>query len=113
MAVRALNSLAVALLAAASPACGNSRSSAQTVTVAIDPRTAALATGTSLTFTASVTGSSDTTITWSVQEGAAGGTVTAGTYTAPGSAGTYHVVATSTADPTRSATAATRARGGC
>jgi hypothetical protein len=60
-----------------------------------------------VTFTATVTGSSDRAATWSIQEGAAGGSVTAaGVYTAPATAGTYHVVATSHADPTRIATAA-------
>ena len=45
-------------------------------------------------------------VTWSVQEGAPGGSVTAaGVYTAPGTAGTYHLVATSQADATKSATA--------
>jgi hypothetical protein len=39
-------------------------------------------------------------VTWSIQEGAAGGTITpAGVYTAPATAGTYHVVATSQANP--------------
>ncbi len=46
-------------------------------------------------------------MTWSVQEGAAGGTVsTTGVYTAPANAGTYHVVATSQADTTKIATVA-------
>jgi hypothetical protein len=41
-----------------------------------------------------------------VQEGAAGGAITsAGVYTAPATAGNYHVVATSQADSTKSATA--------
>ena len=45
-------------------------------------------------------------MTWSVQEGAAGGTIDgAGTYTAPSSAGTFHVIATSVADNTESASA--------
>jgi hypothetical protein len=42
-----------------------------------------------------------------VLEGAAGGAVSAtGVYTAPSTGGTYHVIATSVADPSRSATAA-------
>jgi hypothetical protein len=45
-------------------------------------------------------------VTWSVVE-AAGGTVSAaGLYTAPGAAGSFHVKATSAADPTKSAQAA-------
>jgi Kelch motif/Galactose oxidase, central domain len=45
-------------------------------------------------------------VTWSIQEGTAGGTVSnAGDYTAPKTAGTYHIVAVSMEDPTQSATA--------
>jgi hypothetical protein len=47
-----------------------------------------------------------TAVTWAVQEGASGGSVDAsGNYAAPGAEGTYHVVARSVADPSRSATA--------
>ena len=46
---------------------------------------------------------------WSVQEGASGGTIDAtGRYTAPTAAGTYHVVATSVADPTKTDAAVVR-----
>jgi hypothetical protein len=42
-------------------------------------------------------------VTWTVREGAAGGSITsAGVYTAPQSTGTFHVVATSAADNTNS-----------
>jgi hypothetical protein len=48
-----------------------------------------------------------TAVTWAVQEGVSGGSVDAtGKYTAPGTEGTFHVVATSVADPSKSATAA-------
>jgi hypothetical protein len=60
--------------------------------------------GATQTFTASVTGTTNTAATWSVQEGAAGGSITsAGVYTAPFAAGTFHVVTTSQADTTKSA----------
>jgi hypothetical protein len=73
------------------------------VSVVVTPRTPSLKTGATVQLTASVTGTSDAAVTWTVQEGAAGGQVSAsGLYTAPGSAGTYHAVATSHADPTRS-----------
>ncbi|MBL9037911.1 MAG: hypothetical protein JNG84_05280 [Archangium sp.] len=53
-------------------------------------------------FTATVTGTANTMVTWAVQEGAPGGTVTnMGAYTAPSSSGTYHVVATSVDDTTK------------
>lgn len=45
-------------------------------------------------------------VTWAVDEGTAGGTITSdGLYTAPANVGTYHVTVTSIADPTKSATA--------
>ena len=53
-----------------------------------------------------VTASSVGGVGWSVQEGDAGGTIdSAGIYTAPEVTGLYHVVATSTADPAKSAVA--------
>jgi hypothetical protein len=62
--------------------------------------------GGTLQFTATVTGTSNTAVTWSVQQGAAGGSITAqGLYTAPAAEGTFVVAATSQADPTKSATA--------
>lgn len=57
-------------------------------------------------FTATVVNSTNQAVTWSVQEGSAGGTISAaGLYTAPSAVGSFHVVATSQADPTRSASA--------
>ncbi len=75
------------------------------IRVDLSPSAATLAAGESLALTAAVTGSVKT-LTWSVAEGTAGGSVTAaGVYTTPGTAGVYTVVATSTADPTKSGTA--------
>ncbi len=73
--------------------------------VAVSPTTASLPAATSLGFTATVGGAA-APVTWSVAEGDAGGTVTpAGVYTAPQSAGTYHVVARSASDAAQSASA--------
>jgi hypothetical protein len=78
-----------------------------TVAVSVFPGTASVAVGGTLTFSATVTGTSNTTVTWAVQEGAAGGSITpTGLYTAPATPGTYHVSATSAADPTKSDVAA-------
>jgi hypothetical protein len=56
--------------------------------------------------TATTSGTSSLGVNWSVQEGAAGGSITnMGVYTAPNASGTFHVMATSQADATRSATA--------
>jgi uncharacterized repeat protein (TIGR03803 family) len=56
------------------------------------------------TFIASAPGGG--TVTWGVQEGAAGGSVTsAGIYAAPSTTGTFHVVATNSANSAQTATA--------
>ncbi|PTL76864.1 hypothetical protein DAT35_47175 [Vitiosangium sp. GDMCC 1.1324] len=76
------------------------------VVVRIAPLGTQVVTGGTATFTAKVTGAEDTSVTWSIQEGEAGGSITAeGVYTAPATAGTYTIVATSVADPTRKGTA--------
>lgn len=74
------------------------------VTVTISPTTATVAQGASKTFKATVTGSSNTGVTWSVSSGG-GSITTAGVYTAPATAGTYIVTVTSKADTTKKATA--------
>ncbi len=86
--------------------CGGGSSANPSVGVSISPAATALAAGGAQTFTATVTGTILTSVTWSVEEGATGGTITsAGVYTAPTAAGTYHVIATSTADSTKTAAA--------
>jgi hypothetical protein len=78
------------------------------IVVAISPPEGSAVASGVVSFSALVTGttgSQSTAVTWSVQE-AGGGTVTAsGVYTAPGTAGLYHVVATSVADSTKTAVA--------
>ena len=57
------------------------------------------------TFAVTLVGPSETSVTWSVLEGASGGTIDAGgIYTAPLAPGIYHVVATSVYDTTRKVT---------
>jgi len=76
------------------------------VSVSVTPSAVTLATGGAARFTASVDGIADQSVLWSATEGLAGGSIDgAGAYTAPASAGTYHVVAMSKADPGKSATA--------
>jgi len=74
------------------------------IMVSLSPKTAATTTGGALTFSAVVTGTvagQSPGVTWSVQE-VGGGTVdTSGHYTAPATAGTFHVIATSVADTTK------------
>ena len=75
------------------------------VGMTISPSTATVTAKSTKTFTASVSNSANTQVTWSVVE-AGGGTITSsGVYTAPSTAGTYHVKAVSSADSTKSATA--------
>jgi hypothetical protein len=64
------------------------------------------ATPTSQVFGAMVTGATDSRVTWSVRESNGGSIGSGGTYQSPSVAGTYTVVATSTADPTKQGTAA-------
>jgi peptidoglycan/xylan/chitin deacetylase (PgdA/CDA1 family) len=72
---------------------------ANAIAVAVEPATVGLTTLATATFTAKVTGTTDSRVTWSVQEAAPAGAVTAaGLYTAPAVTGTFHVVATSVAD---------------
>ena len=77
------------------------------IAVQISPTVANIAPGAIQVFTASLNGSATTSaVSWAVTEGSAGGSVSnAGLYTAPAVVGTYHVVATSVADSTKSATA--------
>ncbi|ABC80982.1 hypothetical protein [Anaeromyxobacter dehalogenans] len=77
------------------------------VAVTVSPASGTVDACRTLTFTATVTGAASGAVTWSVQEGAAGGSITSGgVYTAPNAAGTYHVIATSQASGTASAVAA-------
>jgi hypothetical protein len=83
-----------------SPASSDAKTTAG---LAVSPNAATIAAGTSMTFTVRVTGLASKDVTWSVREGDAGGTIAAdGSYVAPATAGTHHVVATSVADPTKS-----------
>ena len=72
------------------------------VAVTISPKTTSTSLSGTRQFTATVTGSANTNVTWAVQEGTSGGTVdSTGKYTAPATAGTYHVVVTAAADTTK------------
>jgi parallel beta-helix repeat protein len=84
------------------------------VSVALSPGTASLTTGAAKSFVATVSGSTNTAVTWTV-DGIANGNSTVGTitgtgttvtYTAPTSAGNHSVAAKSQADTTKSASAA-------
>src|SRR6185437_8033886 len=82
----------------------------QGVKLTVSPTSAALFTGAQQQFTATITGTSNTSVIWAV-DGINGGNSTVGTvsssglYTAPASAGTHSVRATSAADASALATA--------
>ncbi len=92
------------------------KTGATTVTVKlavkVNPPTVNVAVNGTTTFTATVAGSTDQRVTWSVQESNGGSIAQDGTYSAPAAAGTFHVIATSVADPTRSGTATVNVQSG-
>ncbi len=81
------------------------------VAISVSPSSAIMPVNGMLQFTATVTGTDNTAVTWTV-DGVAGGNSTVGSinstglYTAPSSVGSHTVTATSAADPTKSASAA-------
>jgi hypothetical protein len=79
----------------------------RTVSISVTPPTVTLDQGAQRQFSAEVLGAANRTVAWSIEEGATGGAInaTTGLYTAPNRSGTFHVVATSQADPTRIARA--------
>ncbi|MFT3917145.1 MAG: GDSL-type esterase/lipase family protein [Anaeromyxobacteraceae bacterium] len=104
---------------AARDAAGNvsARSAPLSVTtldvVTVTPAEATTATGQPVALACTVDDPVDASCTWTVLEGDAGGRVTAtgpatGRYAPPSTTGTFHVVATSSAEPDRSATVTIR-----
>jgi pectate lyase len=77
-----------------------------TVAIAVSPQAVSVLTGNSVQLVATVTGSTDAGVTWSVTESGGGSVSSTGLYTAPTTPGSYHVVATSHADPSRTSSAA-------
>jgi hypothetical protein len=72
------------------------------LSISVSPSALSLSTGGQKQFSASVSGSSNTAVSWS----ASGGTITTGgLYVAPSTAGNYAIQAVSLADPTKSASA--------
>ena len=91
----ASNEFAVSETRLADPQC-------ESVVITIEPSSVTVAKGGTAQFTATVTGASDTSVTWS----AGGGSITQdGVYTAGSASGSFTVTATSVADPSVSAEA--------
>lgn len=110
--------VAVWMLHSSMPANSAAATAVPAVSVTISPDSAEVAAGKTFEFAATVTGTSDTRVAWTVQEGddggrivthgakAEGGTVSStAVYIAPHKPGTYHLLATSHADPQKSAQA--------
>jgi hypothetical protein len=99
---------AAVLLALAAAACGGASPESpqpaahQGVVVTLDPKNISIEPAGVATFTASVTGTIDLRVTWSSPD--AGGVDASGKYQAPTTPGSYRVVATSVADPSKSGT---------
>lgn len=90
------------------------------VTIAVSPSAPTLNVGGALTFTAAITGSTNTAVTWKV-DGILNGNATVGTlapsgntavYTAPATAGNHVILATSVADASKTSTASVTVQGG-
>jgi len=98
--------LAVGLACSLISCGGEGSNSINDVTVKIDPSETNVVVGGSKAFKATVSNANTQNVTWSVQE-QGGGTIDAdtGTYKAPNTAGTYHVMAESYANPLKSAVA--------
>ena len=78
----------------------------QQASVSVSPPTDVLGPAGVRAFSAQVTGAFHQNVTWSVQEGTSGGTITnQGLYTAPSNQGTFHAVATSVVNPGASSAA--------
>lgn len=90
------------------------------VSVTLSPTSATVTTGATQSFSATVSGSTNTAVSWTV-DGISGGSSTVGTvsgtgstitYTAPGSAGSHTLTATSAADTTKTASASISVQAG-
>lgn len=75
------------------------------ITVSISPKTVTVGTSKTVGFLATVTGTDDQSVTWSVVENGGGTVSDIGLYTAPQEPGTFHVRVSSVADPSVKATA--------
>src|SRR5512133_2604833 len=97
------------LVGCGGPSTTTTKAPPPVITVAVLPGDISVEQGATQQFSATVSGTSNQAVIWSTQEGSAGGTVSqTGLYSAPASAMDVHVVATSVADPSKSATALVR-----
>lgn len=103
---RAMSEIFLVLATVLFFACGGSGGGIPaSVAISVTPSTASVVAGATQQFNATVTGSSNQAVSWSVQESGGGSVSVAGLYTAPSAAGSFHVVAQSLADTAKSASA--------
>ena len=99
----------LALLSSAVAACGGGTAGGDpgtpAIAVVVQPPTASVPVSGAAAFTATVTSSVDTSVTWTVEPGGCGSVTQSGGYAAPATTGTCIVRATSRADPSRSGSA--------
>lgn len=95
------NTLNAIVTASATDVALTAQFTVQVVSIAISPAEVTIFTDHSQQFSATVTGTSTTDVTWSVRE-AAGGSVNASGFFVGQAVGDFHVVATSVADPSKS-----------
>lgn len=111
-AVRCVATLAVVLVIAGCGGGGGGGGSSNSLRVQVSPTSELMQIDAQHPFSAQVVGSADLGVNWSVQEANGGTAVQTGdntaTYTAPSQPGTYHVVATSRADSTKTSVAEVR-----
>jgi hypothetical protein len=105
------SALAITLVLSGCGSSGSSSNPSGPISVQLNQGSASLNVNTTTQFTATVQGTSNTAVTWTVDTIAGGnssvGTISAaGLYTAPSLAGSHTVTATSAADTTKSASAA-------
>ena len=75
------------------------------ISVSISPSSVTLLRNQTQQFTVSVTGTTNTAVTWNISESNGGIITSSGLYTAPNITGTFNVVAVSQANPSKNATA--------
>jgi len=106
MRLTSIRSAAAALFLSLAAACGGGSSPPPPPAITVIPAAPGVAVGQSQQFTATVPDIADQSVSWLVQEGSVGGSITpVGLYTAPSAPGTFHVVATSLTDGSRKGTA--------
>jgi hypothetical protein len=105
----ATNTVTVTVTAAAGNVQQTAQLTVQVVNVVVSPAEITIFTGHGQQFSTTVTGTSTTDVTWSIQEPSGGSINTTGLFIGL-AAGDYHVVATSTADTSRSGSALVHVR---